>query len=308
MDNKKKLWFLKTIIFYGLSLAIFILSLIVVINTYPILIPTITPSSTHYVQEIHLFYPSTSATTIPLMGLINDTGTIVNCEALSIDMILQYDGVLSEGTPVSITAHGFLYPGGREIITPLVTSKNEIIPNAILVGFDSASSYDRSQNIIGSGSEFPLSLDNVDTIQYYNSSQLIRSEDFPITQKIVWDTQGEYSPYIIIPTHNQSITVPYPNHKIHVSGKDLVLQGEYARISAVLAIVLYFFTLISGCEILYRLRPEWVSKLLGVESDSKSASNECSRQAPETPDNNANNIHIGENPISENETIETKEE
>ncbi len=280
MDDNKKLRFFKTIAFFALSFSILILTWIVIINTYPIFISTIFPQNTHYTREIHLFYPDTYATTIPLMGMHEGGGVDENYENLSVDLLLQYDGVLCEGTPVSVTAFGFLYPNFNDTVTSLVTSQRTELPKSILIGFDSASSYDKSPNLVGSGSEFPLQLVNVDSIQYFNESQL---KDFPISNKIIWSAQGEYSPYIVIPTHSHLIFADFPAYKIHVSGREVALQGEYSRISTLLAIVLYFFTLISGCKILYKIRPKWILKWLDIKPDSKISEDANTNDLQETP-------------------------
>jgi hypothetical protein len=234
--------------------------------------PSINPSAQSHQKVMHLFYPDPSSTAIPQM--ISDVGAggkLENPEILSVDVFLQYDGILAEGKPVAITANGYLYPRGENVVTGLINRGNQkLLLKTILVGFEGASLYNVTESSLSAGSTFALTLQSASMLQFSN---LPTKEQLQMARTITWDTQGDYYPYLSIPTNDGTLIVAYPDYRIHVSGSDIVRQENYAKITTALTIVLFFFTLISSAEMLYKLRPEIISKILGIKNNSEKTKN-----------------------------------
>jgi len=130
--------------------------------------------------------------------------------SLSVDVYLTYTGTLATGTIVDLATIGFLYPEGQQKI------------DWVSVGFEGSSYYLATSN---TPAQFRPQLENSDAYT--------QSIDAPILGTITWDTQGDYYPFIILNFKNGSapLTVNYQdqNHKIHVSGSDVVQQEYYNR-------------------------------------------------------------------------------
>ena len=232
---------------------------------------SINPSEQTHTQLMHLFYPPPTSTSVPLMYADLGSGELQNPENLSVEVFLQYNGILAEGTPVKVYLSGFVYPNSENTITGFYhLTTNTITPNAILVGFEGASLQNASSNPFSTEPEIFLELEKSDKIIFAKESDI---ESLPVAQVITWHTEGDYSPYIVIPSGNINKSVPltieYPNNKIHVSGSDIIQQEKYSRINTWLTIVLFFFTLIISFEYLYKLNPELISKILGIERCEK---------------------------------------
>lgn len=288
MSNGDRIKTLRSSAFWLFSLMILLTSVIVIIYIVDINIPIINEEVKHS-QLMHLFYPVQSTTNIPLTRFDpeNQGLAINNTENLSVDILIQYNGILSEGKPVSVTAMAWLYPKGESTITSLVNpEKKHFAPGAILVGFEGATAYGQRNEYYGSESEFPITPQKQDRIAYFNTSQM---QTLNISQNIIWDAQGDYSPYLVIPSINHALVVTYPNYKVHVNGRDAVMQEKYAKISVVLTIVLFLFTIVTSLEILFKIYPDKVLKLLGVQQNPESGHDKSSNDTQKITNTEAQN-------------------
>jgi len=125
--------------------------------------------------------------------------------SLSVNIFLEYYGILAEDTPVNLSAIGFLYPDGQQVI------------DWINVGLAASTYYHASSNV---PAQFRPQLTDTNTYT--------QSIDAPILGTISWNTQGDYYPFIVLNFINGSspITVNYqdPFYKVHVSGVDVIMQ------------------------------------------------------------------------------------
>jgi len=214
---------------------------------------SINPSEQHHSQVITLFYPPSPVTnSMPLQQYYPISGDIGDTENFSVNILLQYDGTLAEGTPVNVTVLGSIYPKGYGFVTGLIDKNTNVIyPYTITTGFEGAIIPNGSYDFFGTGkAELPtkLQIGGKDVVLANQSS----SEKLPVSYTITWETQGDYSPYLEIPCYSsgvyQTITVPYSDYKVYVASSDVIRQENYSRIQTALTIVLFIFTLISGID------------------------------------------------------------
>ncbi len=269
----------KPINFFSILLVLIILflSATVIANYFDIKVDflNINPSDQHHEKYIDLYYPQNSMVSIfeTLPG-----GDIENLPLFSVHILLLYDGELIEGKKVDVIAVGYVYPDGQKLLSPpekiVQTVKyydsqgngEEVDLNYIVLGgIEGAEHYQDSEAILPfSRGRFPVLMHD------YNNTQKLRIFRLTEEQKgsrphatITWNTQGDYSPFIIFVDSNKTInSIKYSEFKVHVSGSEVAKQEKYARISTWLAIVLFFFTLIESISYLRRLNPDFFSTLL----------------------------------------------
>lgn len=258
--------FFKGCAFFSLLIVILWLTITVILNFGTI---NSNYSSQQNHHTIHLSYPHTVSPTTFTAFNVGDN-KIENLPLATVDVCLLYQGALAEGTKVDVSAVGFVYPDGLNVMNPAsLTDKTGMVTkwdHSITIGFEGATPYDLSiAQFQTPQGEFPVLLNEADSLQMRECS----NNALPVYQTIKWDLQGDYSPFVIVGYSNKTvISHTYTNSKIHVSGKDIIQQENYARINTWLAIVLFVFTLIMSGELLYKLRPDFISQLFGIECDT----------------------------------------
>jgi hypothetical protein len=193
---------------------------------------------------------------MPLMER-DSNGTIVNPLLFSVDIFLIYDEPLVEGTTVSVGAIGVVYPEGQDILGDISDPDlPKTYERSVWAGFRGATTaipYNESTservNIVGC---FPVHLINA---SQQKIAVIKDKQNIPILQKILWDTQGDYSPYVIFPfsTNDTSKSIVFDEKKIHVGGSDVARQESYSKVNTWLSIVLFVFTVITAFPTLYEL-------------------------------------------------------
>jgi hypothetical protein len=285
-DSRKK--FIKNIFFFLLVAIILFLTATVIANyfDYKVGFLDINPPDKHTDKYIDLYYPPSSQ--IPIVEKL-PSGDIVNLPLFTVHILLRYNGTLTEGSKVDIIAKGYAYPEGQKLLSaPIGLNRNTKLENQpiemkyiVLAGFEGSSkNYDESSAIMPfSRGEFLVFMEDYNNTAIHRLFRLKDYDVVPPVQSITWDTQGDYSPYITFVSSNRTIiTAQYPDYKIHVSGSEVVKQERYARISVLLAIVLFFFTLIQSISYLCKLNPELISKLLGDQVEIKKTDDTISNQ------------------------------
>jgi hypothetical protein len=271
MISKKE--FIKTIAFF-VVLFIFCYLLVLTINPLMKGVGEIGDTSEkHHQQNIHLDYPPLDESNI-----ITIKNSSPQFPLFSVDIGLQYNGDLVEGTPVNVSAIGFVYPEGQKVISGISDDNQNIIyKHVAIVGFNNAIVYNESikpadrweDNFIW-GETYVNLLER--TTPNRARSDINSQPINPVLQTIVWTSEGDYYPFVSIVTHEnetRQYTHAYQNMKIHVSGEELKRQENVNRINTWLTIALFCFTLIMSCEFLFKLCPIFILNWLGIEGDCK---------------------------------------
>jgi hypothetical protein len=274
----------KIIGFVGLCFLITILTIISVAQYYDYKIDFIgiNPSEPMRYQTVTLLYPETA----PDIPINDNRGNPVNLPLFSINIGLQYNGTLSEGSTVYVSSVGCIYPEGRKDIIQATLfdqyNKMTVQNYSVVFGFEGASLRRLPETIFDTPhGEFPIDFINADRLQIYPESSL---STWPMRQAIVWNNQGDYHPYTIISFKNgTTVYVPYQRAVIHVDGLDVIRQERYSRINTWLAIVIFFFTVVTSFTLLYQLRPKTISKILGVNEEIQNPNSNSSTDKQQSP-------------------------
>ncbi|WP_424733125.1 hypothetical protein [Methanoregula sp.] len=244
------------------------------------------------------------------MPALRPNGTPVSLPLLSVDICLQYNGTLAEGTKVNVSAVGFLYPDGQKVNIPSIfvagsQNKENIVNNPVWVGFEGASLYNESNaNFLTPNGEAPVALEAVDASMLRIPRWSDSGSLWPYYQSITWDIQGDYHPYLIVLFNNGTDTSEYySDYTVHVSGSDVIQQENYARISTWLAVILFFFTVIASLPILWGLTPKKFKEKLAVFDETQKAQSDSAANCqpphqqnqpnPETPKEVSKHQHKG---------------
>lgn len=181
-------------------------------------------------KMIHLSYPNIEPEELFLMG---STYSNLSTEKLAINVTLQYQGTLAEGTPINVSAGGNLY----DISLPI---------KILAVGFESANSN------IGDNGEIIMRNPLTSPIIGYPAQTDLNLEEHgflfrPVATKnfetISWDAPGDYTPYITIwDLNNTPVTYEYPTKKIHVSASDVTIQEKFSFVNLWLTYAILFAT------------------------------------------------------------------
>jgi len=246
----KNIWkYLKGCLFVIFSLAVMLMIIVAAVNIFDIQTDqfNINPSPVSNYKIVYLSYPSMNAQLIDA-GANN---TVRNLPLLTVEILLQYNGYLTEKKQINVTALGFVYGDGKKEI---VNNFEGTDGHNIYIGFEGATSYNESETDYVDGA-FPI---NLYELQYEPSSigyfkkGIMKNFSLPV-HSITWEMQGDYYPYITICYANNTIqNVRFEDYKIHVSGSDIEQQEKYSRINTSLTIVLFFFSLIASIELLSR--------------------------------------------------------
>lgn len=281
MSEGKKIETIKIILLVlGVTL-IGIFSFVAIVNIldWKVDFLNINPSEQSHTKTVYLTYPPTHHEPFNLIDE-GGGGDIINPLLFSVDIFLQYDGVLTEGSKVDIAAVGWVYPNGEKEL-PIIKDEYGEVGRMVAVGFEGASPYNPLfRNQSDYAGQINVRLQNVQIRQMFDPKYV---KMLPKLKNITWENQGDFEPYITFVSSNYTVvTVSYPNYKIHVSGADVKRQERYARIQTSLTIVLFFFTVIASIGLLVPLIPKRWFKQLGFdvnENDPKNSENA-------TPDNN----------------------
>ena len=147
----------------------------------------INPSEQTHGKLIHLEYPPSRIPQIELNS--SNEYNLSGLPLLSIDIGLQYNGILVEDTPVEIGATGFVYPDGQKIIKRAILGGGLTYNYSVGLKFESASVYDINHT------NFPIEMPTI-PVDLHNASYIIHSRPpnniLPTLLTISWDTQGDY--------------------------------------------------------------------------------------------------------------------
>ena len=181
-------------------------------------------------KVIHLTYPNIEPEGLTIVNISNYSLP----HELAINVTLQYQGVLAEGTPVNVSANGDLY----DLNFPM---------KFLSVGFEGANS-----NVSEHGEILmtnPLTSPQINYPSQMNLAleagagymlPLIATKQF---ETINWDASGDYTPFITIwYLNNTPITYEYPTEKIHVAESDVVIQEKFSIVNLWLTIAILFAT------------------------------------------------------------------
>jgi len=209
---------------------------------------------------IHLTYPNNYPENVVLL---NSSNLYSSPWELEINITLQYQGILTENTPVNVSANGDLY--------------NLSFPVKFLsVGFEGANSN------VGQRGEIlmrnPITCPQFDYPAQSDLSleagagymrPLLATKQFGT---ISWDAPGDYTPFMTIwYLNNTSVTYEYPTEKIHVSGSDIAIQEKFSIINLWLTIAMLFAT--SVMLILAILPKKWLGLSVSVDVNTEREDN-----------------------------------
>jgi hypothetical protein len=143
---------------------------------------------------------------------LNENGTFEGLPLFSLTITYSYEGILAEGTDFFITASGSLYPEGQETI------------DKVEVGYEEAIYAD------GSFRNYPP-LFNASLYPSECYTMQIPPQGSVWVLPIKWTSTGDYYPYLVVTYKNGSdtTTVNISDGKVHVFGRDTLLQDEYNR-------------------------------------------------------------------------------
>lgn len=175
-------------------------------------------------------------------------GSIQTDLAASADLYLIYDEPLVEGTNVTIKGGGCLFPLGRNIIGFVSNVPLEIRQNTMTGIFEGSTGVKKDVNPSG---YFDIPLD------YCNVPGVYEESNLPILENITWDSEGDYSPYLIFPRiTGEHDTIYFNDIKIHVGGQDILRQERYSNTNTWLSIIFFVFTIITALTLLCSLGRE----------------------------------------------------
>ena len=177
---------------------------------------------------MHLTYPNIE----PEGLIILNYSSYSNPIKLDVNVTLQYDGLLTEGTPINVSTGGSLY----DLSFPI---------KFLAVGFESSNSNagDNGEIIMRN----PLTCPKIN--YPYQTDLVLEANGYPAIpnratknfEMISWDAPGDYVPYITIwYTNDTSITYEYHTKKIHVSSSDVKIQEKFSTINLWLTIAALF--------------------------------------------------------------------
>lgn len=242
-------------LFFVLSLIIVILSVYSMTNIVDLYANQ--PEEPH-IQTIVLPYPNTMSEVY--QGNSNVANELPS-KIFTIVLYLKYDEPLVEESQVQVTGYGIQYQNDQKLIDPGFTDFEGInYPSCAQVVFQSAISKTKN-NAMVSGGSLPVYLFNSDEqvpilFEINQSSAFLNFLGAPnIYSEIVsWDTEGDYSPIVVIRLVNGTrLIIPYNDHKIRVNPYEVARQNNYTKINTWLAIVLFFFTIVTTAPILHGL-------------------------------------------------------
>lgn len=216
--------------------------------------------SQQYSKVIHLTYPNNYPENVVLL---NSSNFYSSPWELEINVTLQYQGILTENTPVNVSANGNLY----DLNFPV---------KFLSVGFEGANSN------VGQRGEIlmrnPLNCPQFDYPAQSDLSletgagymrPLLATKQFGA---ISWDAPGDYTPFMTVwYLNNTSVTYEYPTEKIHVSGSDIAIQERFSIINLWLTIAMLFAT--SVMLILAILPKKWLGWFVSEDVDTEREDN-----------------------------------
>lgn len=230
----------------------------------------LTSSSKQFSKVIHLAYPNNYPENVVLLNSSNPYSSPWKIE---VNVTLQYQGILTENTPVNVSANGNLY----DLNFPV---------KFLSVGFEGANS-----NV---GQRGEILMRNPITCPQFNYPAqsdlslesgagymlpLLATKQFGT---ISWDAPGDYTPFVTIwYLNNTSVTYEYPTEKIHVSGSDIAIQEKFSTINLWLTIAMLFAA--SVMLILAIIPKKWLDWFVSddVNPDCKDAATPNSKNEPE---------------------------
>lgn len=266
-------------IFYLLIVFIFVLTIVVLINFYDWKAPFVNPSDQYHERYIDLYYPTSSM--IPIVEKLPN-GEIINQPLFSVHILLRYTGELTEGKKVDVIAKGYAYPNGQKFLSSSLDSNRAItyhdqqgvahqvdLKYIVLSGFEGTANYDETWAILPfSRGEFLVFTEDYNNASQHAIFRLKENDVKEPQQSMKWETQGDYSPFIIFVDANKTInTIRYPDYKIHVGGPEVEKQDRYARINLQLSLILLIFTIVTMIPILFWIYPDPFLRLLGRTED-----------------------------------------
>jgi hypothetical protein len=269
-SNEKRIKFLA---FSCLLIFIVLLAIMTIVNIMNFNVAFLNPPPPENKKTIEFYYPYPYSNSFQLY-VPNETETNSSLQ-FSIKIFLNYTGDLVAGTPVGVKASGILYPAGQKIVAPHITtsfSSNYSIDHdteyhqAIIVGFEGATPYNPANlHNIGAGSDFAIHLENSSTSLLKYGEEPVNNEDN--LHIVTWDTEGEYSPYVLIFPNNSytSLPIPFDDYKLRVESRKSLKEDTYSRINTLVAFLLCVLTIIMTIPILFK----WYSDLFDYTDDKR---------------------------------------
>jgi len=261
MVSKKKLRLIIVFVIFIISTAYISAIGIANIFNYKLDYFDINPNEKSYTQVINIVYPNKPMVGLLLFGNESENNFVEN-PLISLHICLNYSGTLVEGKKVDISAIGYVYPEGQNIISDAIVTNNNVRRDyfnyTTIVGFEGASIYNESNTsfLVPEG-QFPVQLQKKDKFGYIPKETI---PSWPLYQTIKWDTQGEYYPYILVPFKDNSIiTESYTNYKIHVGDPNIIRQQENSRINIGLTYALLGLTVILCIQVLFDSLPDEIN-------------------------------------------------
>lgn len=187
-------------------------------------------SNVQHQKIIHLPYPNNEPEGLVVLNYTNYSSPV----KFDINLTLQYEGTLAEGTPVNVSASGALY----DLSFPI---------KILAVGFENANSN------VGEQGEIIITNPLTSPTIYYpsqidfnleaNGFGVIPNRAIKEFETISWDAPGDYVPFITIWYLNDTqTTYLYQTRKIHVSASDVIVQEKFSTVNLWLAIAVLFAT------------------------------------------------------------------
>ena len=267
---------IRCLLFLALAGAIIYLVFVAAVNVFDKKIDyfNINPSPQTNYKLITLEYPQPPSNAITQIDIDVGAGGKLSTHLplLSVQILLSYEGYLSERKKVNVTATGVVYNEGKTEVISLVGHNMQTMAygHYVSIGFEGTSPYNESDQNAFSTGEFIINLEEApnDTLQsiILKKSVLVNSS-LPKYPEITWETQGDYYPYVVVYFNNSSsVRSTFTDYKIHVSGTDIEQQEKYSRINTSLTIVLFVFSLVASMELLSRAFPK---SCLGTERTTR---------------------------------------
>jgi len=266
----------KNIIFFFFVVLILISIAIGIVNIldYKVDFLNINPHDNHIYKYIDLYYPQSSSVGPIVQNFPSQK--ISNQPLFNVHILLSYDGDLIEGKEVDVIAVGYANPDGQKLLAPspslnrIISYEGQKIDTKYLViaGINGAEQFNEFEGLIQfSRGQFPVEMNDNNDPLHRKIFRLTDYENFSkMHNSIVWNTEGDYSPYIVFIDSNETLNViQFPDYKIHVSGSEVEKQERYSRINTSLTIALFCFTIIQIMLVLRDINPTFFSKLLGNE-------------------------------------------
>ncbi|MCW4018031.1 MAG: hypothetical protein NWF00_05045 [Candidatus Bathyarchaeota archaeon] len=157
-------------------------------------------------------YPPTG--TLGQQLTLYGNGTLTGLPLFTVQVSMFFNGPLAEKTPVNVVAQGPIYSQGQQEVF------------AVYFGFEGATYSFPNQRVYTLTGGFPtlevdftnITEDIGTVIPPFSNAQIAN-----VATPLMWTVQGDYYPYINIFFKNgTTISVPYPDYKVHVSAADEV--------------------------------------------------------------------------------------